>query len=495
MTPDLRPSLPPVRWVAAPADRALVDALGAGGRLAVAILLPAPAAPGPEHQETAAALGGDLEAVAGAYVMPANRAAVTRIPLPRGLLLLVHAGDGSATDVRLAAAAAARAAGTDTALVIALGPGQAGDAAVEGVLLGGHRQPTWTGSGPQRKPGLREVVLGGGSSAEEVARGRVRAAATLLARNLANAPSNVKNPPSLAAWAGDLAADGGLSVRVWDEKALAREGFGGLIAVGQGSHTPPRLVQLTHAPRGADRRPIVLVGKGITFDTGGLDIKPAAGMLPMKTDMSGAAIVLAVLASCRALGISRRVVGLMPLAENAIGGNSYRPSDVITQYGGRTVEIGNTDAEGRLVLADALSYAATRLDPAAIVDIATLTGHARIALAGAMAPSYATDADVHTAVAAACALEGEPVWQMPLVDDYRASLDSHVADLSHIGPLGGANAGSILAALFLREFVGDVPWVHLDIAGTGRSESDTGLLAAGATGYGARGLLRWLEGA
>jgi len=272
------------------------------------------------------------------------------------------------------------------------------------------------------------------------------------------------------------------------------QGFGGLLAVGAASATPPRLVQLDYAPEGADARTprVVLVGKGITFDTGGLDIKPVDGMLAMKTDMSGSAVVLAVLAACRDLGVGVRVTGLLALAENAVGAASYRPGDIITQYGGRTVEIGNTDAEGRLVMADALAYADLRLEPDLLLDIATLTGAARVALGRSMAPVYATDERLTQALLAAGAATGELLWPFPLVEDYRRQLDSEVADINHIAGIGGG-AGSISAALFLREFAGDRRWAHLDIAGVGRSDVDRGLLTKGATGFGARLLLSWLK--
>jgi leucyl aminopeptidase len=298
----------------------------------------------------------------------------------------------------------------------------------------------------------------------------------------------------MAEQASALGRTAGLRVRVWTDAELRTEGFGGLLAVGGGSATPPRLVQVDYEPRKATRKTprVVLVGKGITFDTGGLDIKPAEGMLAMKTDMSGSAIVLAVLAACRDLEVPVRVTGLLALAENAVGAASYRPGDVITQYGGRTVEIGNTDAEGRLVLADALAYADRHLDPDILLDIATLTGAARVAFGRSLAPVYATDDALREALVAAGERTGERLWPLPLVADYRALLDSEVADINHIaGPRGGA--GSITAALFLREFAGDRRWAHLDIAGTGRSDVDRGLLSKGATGFGARLLLTWLE--
>jgi leucyl aminopeptidase len=281
---------------------------------------------------------------------------------------------------------------------------------------------------------------------------------------------------------------------VWTEKDLAREGFGGLLAVGGGSATPPRLVQLDYTPKAATAatKHVVLVGKGITFDTGGINIKPPDGMLAMKTDMLGSAVVLAVLAACRDLGVRVRVTGLLALAENHVSGSAYRPSDVITHYGGRTVEVGNTDAEGRLVLADAMAYAVARLDPDLLVDIATLTGAARVALARSMGAILGTDDALVTGLREAGESTGETFWRLPLVDDYREALSSDVADLNHVAP--GVGGGAITAALFLREFAEGVPWAHLDIAGPGRSDVDKGILAKGATGYGARAVLAWLEG-
>jgi leucyl aminopeptidase len=220
-------------------------------------------------------------------------------------------------------------------------------------------------------------------------------------------------------------------------------------------------------------------------------VKGVDGMVGMKTDMSGAAIVLAVLSACRELDVPVRVTGLLAIAENDVGGGSYRPGDVITHFGGRTVEIGNTDAEGRIVMADALAYADAHLDPAWLVDVATLTGAARIALGRALAPVFSTDAGLTDALVAAGATTGETLWPMPLPDTYRRALDSDVADLNHIAP--GVGGGAVTAALFLREFVGERRWAHLDIAGTGRSDVDAGSSTKGATGFGTRLLLRWLE--
>jgi leucyl aminopeptidase len=365
---------------------------------------------------------------------------------------------------------------------------------VEAVVLGSWTSPRWTRQGAVAgcEPAACAVVTAT-ADAEGVRRAVVRARAQLVARGLAATPSNTKNPAWLAARARTVARRAGLSVDVWDERRLGADGFGGILAVGRGSATPPRLVRLDHEPVGATAATprVVLVGKGITFDTGGLQVKPVDGMVGMKTDMSGAAIVLAVLAACRELEVPVRVTGLLAIAENAFGGASYRPGDVITQYGGRTVEIGNTDAEGRLVMADALAYGDAHLDPTHLVDVATLTGAARIALGRALAPVFATDAGLADALVAAGATTGETLWPMPLPDTYRRALDSDVADLTHIAT--GVGGGAVTAALFLREFVGDRRWAHLDIAGTGRSDVDAGSSAKGATGFGTRLLLRWLE--
>jgi leucyl aminopeptidase len=240
-------------------------------------------------------------------------------------------------------------------------------------------------------------------------------------------------------------------------------------------------------------RPVVLVGKGITFDTGGLAVKPREAMLPMRTDMSGAGAVLAVLAACGAAGVRRRVVGLLPLAENAVGAASYRPGDVIRQYGGRTTEVVNTDAEGRVVLADAMAWAVEHLDPAVVVDVATLTGAASLGLGRRHAALYSPDDDLAAALADAAEASGEQAWRMPLVEDYRPAIESDVADVRQAVTVPGFGAGSITAALFLREFAGGRRWVHLDIAGPARSDREEHEVPKGPTGFGARLLLRWLE--
>jgi leucyl aminopeptidase len=232
----------------------------------------------------------------------------------------------------------------------------------------------------------------------------------------------------------------------------------------------------------------VLVGKGITFDSGGLSIKPAEGMVTMKRDMTGGGVVLSVMGALAAVRCPVRVVGLIAAAENAVGGSAMRPGDVITHYGGRTSEVTNTDAEGRLVLADAMAYAVSELKPAAIVDVATLTGAIKVALGQGIGGYFANHDGLAGLIESAADEAGEPLWRFPLAADYEEKLSSQVADADN-GPGG---PGAITAALFLQHFVGDVPWAHLDIASVGDAPKDAHEWTAGPTGYGARALLRWL---
>jgi leucyl aminopeptidase len=452
----------------------------------------------------AARYGVDLDAVLAAEKVRGRAGEVVRVPvlredLPRRLLL-VGTGAGGVTDLRRAGAALGRAGrGTDRVVTsLGSGSGEAGTrAVVEGLLLGAYTPPaTGTRARGDAAPAAA-CVLAGRYPQAALERGLVHASATWTVRDLAATPSNVKNPQWVVDRALELAADHHLVAEIWDEHGLAAEGFGGLVTVGSGSATPPRLVRLDYVPDGDDaavrKPPVVLVGKGITYDTGGLSIKPREAMVPMKTDMAGAAVVLATLAACRALGVRRRVVGLLALAENAVGASSYRPADVVRHYGGRTVEVANTDAEGRMVLADALAYADAVLDPDVVVDVATLTGAATLGLGKRHAALYATDERLAAGLEAAAAASGERVWRMPLVEDYLPALHSDVADLRHVSADSKIGGGSITAALFLREFAGGRRWAHLDIAGVGRADKDEHEVSKGATGWGARLLLRWLE--
>ena len=325
----------------------------------------------------------------------------------------------------------------------------------------------------------------------------VIARALYTARDLIHTPSNIKNPLWIANEAKKIAEDKGLAISVLAGKELAK--FGGLRAVGNSSPNPgPRFIELTYIPKGKSRSAsalphIVIVGKGITFDTGGVSLKrPYEFMTAMKSDMAGAAAALATISALPDLQPQVKVTVLMMCAENAISGTAQRPSDVITQYGGTTVEIINTDAEGRLVLADGLAYAVEHLDPDYLVDIATLTGSATLGLGRQYAAMYTRDSKLANELVAIGESSGERVWHMPLIDDYADSLESDIADLNHAADKGDYSAGSVTAALFLEHFVGDSRWFHLDIAGTGRSETDTGENAKGGTGFGVRFFIDWI---
>lgn len=362
----------------------------------------------------------------------------------------------------------------------------------ESILLGSYRYretaADWAGSSAIARVGLAVAEADGAAAAIETA--RVIATAVALTRDLSNTPSVRKSPQWLADSAARVAAESGLDARIWTSQELAAAGFGGIRAVGAGSSRPPVLIELRYTPPGASRH-VVLVGKGITFDSGGLSLKPTDGMTMMKTDMAGGAAVIGAMSALARLGVATAVTGLVPAAENMPSGSAYRPGDVITQFGGRTVEVLNTDAEGRLVLADALAYADRELAPDEVVDIATLTGAARVALGRSHAALYATSDDLAGRLLAAGEASGDRLWRMPLADDYRPLLDSQVADLAHVATDAEA-PGSVTAALFLREFAGRRPWAHLDIAGAARRSADDGELTAGATGFGTRLLLHWL---
>ena len=351
---------------------------------------------------------------------------------------------------------------------------------------------------PARRPATQLRLVLPDAEAEHhraVRRGLAVARAVHLARDLANTPSNVKNPTWFADRARSLAAEASLVVDVRESDRLEAEGFGGLLGVGSGSGTPPVLVELRYRPDGApaDAPHVVLVGKGITFDTGGISLKPADAMAAMKTDMAAGGAVLAAMSALAELDVRVPVTGLVAVAENMPGASAMRPGDVLTQYGGRTVEVLNTDAEGRLVLADAMAYADARLAPDVLVDLATLTGAASIGLGRQHAALYTPDDDLAAELIDAGTASGDRVWRMPLVEDYRPSLDSEVADLANISRDPSIHGGSITAALFLREFAGSRRWAHLDIAGPARSDRDAGEVSKGGTGYGTRLLLHWLE--
>ena len=324
-------------------------------------------------------------------------------------------------------------------------------------------------------------------------RGENAAWAVSLARDLATTPPNLLYPEMLAQKAQELAREKGFACTVLDETDLEKEGMGCLMAVGQGSGRPPRLIVLEHAPAGHEQdKPLVLVGKGITFDTGGISLKPAANMHQMKGDMTGAATVLATVAALAQEDAPRRVIGIMACAENMPDGRAMRPGDVVRAANGDTVEIQNTDAEGRLALCDALVYAQKNWVPAAVVDIATLTGACAVALGTQVAGLFSDDADLAERIRAAGGACGEEYWPLPLWKPYSENLKSEVADICHMGPREG---GAINAALFLQHFIQEgVRWAHLDIAGVDWAAKATPLVPVGPTAFGARTLLDLARG-
>lgn len=340
-------------------------------------------------------------------------------------------------------------------------------------------------------------LLIGSKDTKNVDNAAAIAQAICRARDLIHTPANIKTPAWMGKQAELFAKGTSLKVKIYAGNELKE--FGGLRAVGGSSPKPgPRMIEVSYQPKSKkksiDALPhVVLVGKGITFDTGGVSLKrPYDTMMAMKSDMAGSAAILATLTALEELQPNVRVTALMMMAENAISGTAQRPSDVIKHYGGTTVEVINTDAEGRLVLADGLAYADLNLDPDYLVDIATLTGAATLGLGRQYAAMYTRDHALAAQLSKAGETTGDRVWHMPLVDDYKDSLVSDIADFNHNASKGKYSAGSVTAALFLENFVGARRWVHLDIAGTARSEVDAGENSKGGTGFGVRLLTEWI---
>ncbi|HSV65585.1 MAG TPA: leucyl aminopeptidase family protein [Mycobacteriales bacterium] len=444
-------------------------------------------------------IGADVAAFLAESGSTGGAGTVDTLPLPGHrppVVYLVGVGVGGPADLRQAGAAVLRAAQGRAErgprhLAVTLGHGSEPEAVrglVEGLLLASY-QYSLRSDRPAALRRVSVVVDDAGPYADALARAVATGDATCTARDLINTPSLEKSPAWLATRATRWLAPLGVEVRIRGTRELAAEGFNAILAVGGGSARGPKLIEARWAPRGATGPRVVLVGKGITFDTGGLSIKSSDAMIGMKTDMAGGAAVLGALAAVARLGLPLQVTALVPAAENAVSGASYRPDDVIRHYGGRTTEVRNTDAEGRLVLADALAYAAAELAPDYLVDVATLTGAIRIALGTRTAGLFATDDDLAAGLLAAAGVAGEGLWRMPLPAEYEPLVDSHIAD----GNNAAGNPGAVTAALFLKPFTGGRAWAHLDIAGAGRAAADDGETSRGGTGYGVRTLLRWLE--
>jgi leucyl aminopeptidase len=361
-------------------------------------------------------------------------------------------------------------------------------AVAEGFLMGQYRFDKYRSEPKPAKTERLRFLEGDDQTLQEAERGRIVGEAVAWARDLVNEPSAAKAPAVLAGLAEQMAEQLGLEVKVYDEKGIAEAGFGGLMGVGAGSHNPPRMVELHYRPDGAEAF-LALVGKGIVFDSGGLSIKTAEQMETMKTDMSGAAAVFAAMQAIARLGLAVQVLGITPLSENMPGGGAQRPGDVLRIRNGKTIEVLNTDAEGRLVLADGLALAA-EAEPDLIVDIATLTGACQVALGGKIAGLWSSDDRARDRLEQAARRAGERVWPMPLPDDYRKNIDSEVADMKNTG---GRYGGAINASLLLKEFVDGRPWAHLDIAGPARWGENEHYQSKGGSGYGVRTLVALAE--
>ncbi|MFG1884422.1 leucyl aminopeptidase family protein [Micromonospora sp. NPDC049102] len=462
----------------------------AAGGDASAELVPAAVTPPDGTTEEAAALvpAARLSGRAGEITTQ------LRPGLSPGRLVLLGVGDGGESSWRAAGAVLARSAVDETHITIAL-PAEVPPAVIrgltEGLLLASYRFRLTDADGPPALGSVDLLVADPAAHEDTIATARTTAAMTRFARDLTNTPSSVKTPQWFADQVTTAAADlPGLRLTVRGPAELAAEGFGGILAVGGGSASGPRLLEMEWHPADA-RTHVVLIGKGITFDTGGISIKPVPAMKLMRKDMAGAAAVVAATLGAAALRLPVRVTTLTPLAENMVSGSAFRPGDVIRHYGGTTSETTNSDAEGRLVLADALTYAVRQLRPDLIVDLATLTGANAVALGKRTAALYSENDDLAADVLAAVEAAGEAAWRMPLHSDYVEYLGSEIADL-YSAPTQGA--GSVTAALYLREFTGDLRdrWLHLDMSAPSWADGDQAELSRGATGWGVRSLLRWL---
>jgi leucyl aminopeptidase len=462
-------------------------------------------APGAEAVDSA--FDGRLAATLETLGASGGEGEVTKLPAPAGLkapvVLAVGLGDvpadgdGYGTEaLRRAAGAAARSlnGSKKAAFALPVTDADAAQAIAEGALLGAYAFTTYQGKENGKGP-LAEVAVVGAKPRDKAYKSAVERALAVAeevnrARDLINTPSNDLTPKSFAATVQAAAKEYCLKVEILDEKALAEGGYGGILGVGQGSANPPRLVKVVYTPAKAKKH-LAFVGKGITYDSGGISLKPAGHNETMKCDMSGAAAVFAAVVSAARLGLDVNVTGWLALAENMPSGTATRPGDVLRMYSGKTVEVLNTDAEGRLVLADALTRASEE-KPDAIVDVATLTGAMVLALGNRTFGIMANDDAFRTAIHETAAEVGEQSWPMPLPAELRKGMDSSTADIANMGERMG---GGLVAGLFLKEFVGDgLTWAHLDIAGPAFNESGPfGYTPKGGTGSAVRTLVKLAE--
>jgi leucyl aminopeptidase len=407
-------------------------------------------------------------------------------------LLIVGAGDGSTVGMQLASGAAGKASRSMGASSVAMHLGAADadstQVAVEGFAAGNYKFDKYK-SGDDNKGPVATLALLGGVDAAGISRGLAVAGGQSLARDLVNEPADAIYPQTLADVALSLASDS-MTVEVWDDAKIEATGMGGIMGVGRGSDRKPRFIHMKYTPKGTPTRKIALVGKGVTFDAGGYSLKPSAGMLTMRCDMAGSAAVIGAMQSIRDLAPDVEVHGIVGAVENLVSGNAYKLGDILTMYSGKKVEIHNTDAEGRLVLADCLHYA-SQLDVDTIVDLATLTGAAVVALGNHYVAMFTKDDELRNALQESAADAGENIWPMPLPDDYKSQLKAEWGDMKNVG---GRAGGCITAALFLSEFADVNAWCHLDIAGPAFLDTGYKHMAPGGTGSMVPTLSRWIAG-
>lgn len=465
--------------------------------------------PGPGFRAVEKALEADLVATLAENRVVGKVGDTFTLPtfgrLPASTVMLIGLGpkDGAGTtEIRAAALRAGRRARQSRTVASTLhrvgrSAEESARALAEGLALGAYRFTRYKrrpiDEESTEAPALENVLALGGPDGAAVqrglSRGQVYAESANFARDLVNTPALDATPTFLAEEAQRMAREVGLECKTWTRAQLQRGGFGGVLGVGAGSAHDPRMVELTYSGGRAGAAPIAITGKGITFDSGGLSIKDSHGMETMKIDMSGAAAALATMRAVALLKPKVNVVAAIAFAENMPSGSAIRPGDVLTHRGGKTSEVLNTDAEGRVLLADVLAYLAEQ-KPAVIIDSATLTGAAMVALGSEVYAVFGNDDELIRDLLRAGEESGEPGWELPLWEGYRRNIESTIADVKNIGPRYG---GAITAALFLNEFVEGTPWAHLDVAGTAFVEGGSDTWPKGATGSPARTLIRYIE--
>jgi leucyl aminopeptidase len=430
--------------------------------------------------------------------------AVTRVGVNTPIKKIMLVGLGKADAVKLdtlrkAGATIARAAKREKAVTLGISLPVVGDAALttqvmtEGVLLALHQDNRFKSEVEEKNKLKLESVylLDAAGNDAAIAKAQAICDGVILARELVAAPANFVTPMSMAQTAEELAKEYGLTLKILEQAECEALGMGAFLGVSQASEMPPKFIHLTYTPPGKPRRKLAIVGKGVTFDSGGLNIKGAgSGIETMKMDMGGAAAAFGAAKAIGQLKPDVEVHFISAVAENMISGRALHPGDILTASNGKTIEINNTDAEGRLTLADALVYT-DKLGLDAIVDLATLTGACIVALGDDISGLWSPEQSLADAIVAAAELAGENFWQMPLADKYFEGIKSPIADMKNTGPRGG---GSITAALFLKQFVKDTPWAHLDVAGPVWSDKEHGVNNSGATGHPVRTLVNWVLG-